>query len=174
MISLSFSVDDLQLRPDQQAIIERGASPLDADEVYFQFLCTTEDGGHDPEGEPDAHVRDSHAALHGSVWNINNPLAPVPPIGYGCRCAMRYVGKDGTPAAGLLGAETDGETESIGEVFGKWLADNVVNWKQYAKVADEAKQADKLGAVYERLKEQGVKGDLREISRMVMSAVGKV
>lgn len=166
---ISLSLDSGSLRADQMEAIETKA-PLDSESVYFQFLATTEDGGHDPEGEPDSHVRDSHAALHGTVWNINDPLAPVPPIGYGCRCSMRFVGKDGSPAAVLLGAEAEAEPESIAVVFSKWLADNVANWKKYAETANDTKKSDKLGAVYEHLKEQGVKGDLREISRIVVSA----
>lgn len=166
---ISLSLDSGSLRPDQMQAIETKA-PLDSDSVYFQFLATTADGGHDPDGEPDEHVRDSHAALHGSIWNINNPLAPVPPIGYGCRCAMRYVGKDGTPAAVLLGAEAESEPESLAVVFAKWLTDNIADWTKYRAVAAETKKADRLGAVYEHLKAEGVKGDLREIARMVVSA----
>ena len=171
MISLSFSIDDLELRPDQlDAAAERGA--LDAEQVFFQYICTTEGGGHDPEEEPDEKVRDSHRALHGTVWRIDDPLAPVPPIGFGCRCGMRYVGAPGSDAAAVLGDPAPEDPTTLALAFGKWLGANVVKWKKYADLAKDKPPADRLGAVYLALKEDGVGGDGREIARMIVSAGG--
>lgn len=170
MISLSFSIDDLELRPDQLEAAEQGA--LDAEQVFFQYLCTTEGGGHDPESEPDERVRDSHKALHGTVWRIDDPLAPVPPIGFGCRCGMRYVGAPGSTAAVVLGDAASADPTTLALAFGKWLAANVGGWKKYAELAKAKPPADRLGAVYEALKSDGVAGDGREIARMIVSTLG--
>ncbi len=58
-------------------------------------------GGGDPQPEPtqgqsdlvivyrtqrDSRVRPAHAALEGRTWAIDDPRAPAPPLGYGCRC----------------------------------------------------------------------------------------
>lgn len=39
----------------------------------------------------DDRVRPEHAALHGTEWNIDDPMRPVPPLGHGCRCYEELV-----------------------------------------------------------------------------------
>ena len=168
MINLSFSLDDLQLRPDQQKAAEEDGA-LNPDKVFFQYLCSTE-SGHDPEEEPDDQVRESHAALHGTIWRLDNALAPVPPLGFGCRCAMRYCGADGSAEASVLGATADREIVSVGKAFADYLTGTVPDWKQYADAARKEKSADRLGSVYEALQAGGVAGSLRDIARMIVSA----
>lgn len=36
----------------------------------------------------DERVRPEHAALHGTIWYANDPNAPTPPLGPGCRCKL--------------------------------------------------------------------------------------
>ena len=57
---------------------------LDADAVFVQLVCQTGPGEHDPNGTPDDRVRPSHAALHGTVWRLDDPRAPIPPMDFGC------------------------------------------------------------------------------------------
>jgi len=40
--------------------------------------------------QADERVRPEHAALHGTVWKLDDPNRPVPPLGYGCRCYEEY------------------------------------------------------------------------------------
>lgn len=169
-IKLDFSLDLSDLRLDQLAAAEAGG-PLDSDSVYFQYVCTTTDGGHDPEGTPDDKVRDSHRALHGTVWRIDDPLAPIPPIGYGCRCAMRYVAKPESPAEKILEAVAPSEPTTVGNAYSKWLDGNLPSWNKYAALAKDAKPADRLAVVYDALKDAGA-GDARELARMIISAGG--
>lgn len=57
---------------------------LDPDQVMIQFVCTTGDGGHDPDVEPDERVRPHHAALHGTTWRLDDMSAPIAPLDFGC------------------------------------------------------------------------------------------
>ena len=98
---MSFSVGDLSLSQDQLDAIKNGQS-VNPEEMYFQYLCTTTDGSHEPDGTPDENVRPSHAALHGTIWRVSDPTAPVPPIDWGCRCGMRYVAAPDTALAKLV------------------------------------------------------------------------
>ena len=82
-ISFTFSVDDIVLAARHEAAIE-SATLVNAENTYFQYICQTDDGGHDPEGTPDDRVRESHRALHATVWRVDDPLAPIPPLGFGC------------------------------------------------------------------------------------------
>jgi hypothetical protein len=166
MIRLEFNLDDL--RPDQAAAAEQGA--LNPDQVHFQYICSTEGGGHDPDGEPDERVRDSHKALHGTIWRLDDPLAPVPPIGYGCRCGMRYCGAPGSVASVVLGAESPAPPTTVPQAFSEWLTPRIPSWQKYADMAQKLPPADRLGAVYLGLKSDGVSGDLRELARMIVSA----
>lgn len=42
----------------------------------------------------DERVRPSHAALHNTVWDADDPLRPVPPLDFGCRCEEEFFAKD--------------------------------------------------------------------------------
>lgn len=41
--------------------------------------------------QQDSRVRLEHAKLEGLVWELDDPGAPTPPLGYGCRCAVEIV-----------------------------------------------------------------------------------
>jgi len=74
----------------------------------------------------DNRVRHQHAALHGSVWAMDDPAARIiyPPNGYQCRCVMIAIGADDfTKDQLLLGrdavdtAVTEGFRASPGEAI---------------------------------------------------------
>ena len=46
----------------------------------------------------DEKVRPSHAALHNTVWDANDPNAPVPPLDFGCRCKIEFRARNKTTA----------------------------------------------------------------------------
>lgn len=71
MIRLDISGNATDLRPDQQKAIEQGG--FSGDEVWVEFLT-----------QRDNRVRPAHAALHGTFWRVDDPLAPTPPLDYGC------------------------------------------------------------------------------------------
>lgn len=169
MIRLTFSIDDIELTPEQAAAKSEGA--LDSEQVYYQYICSTA-SGHDPDEAPDDKVRDSHAALHGTVWRLDDPLAPVPPLGTNCRCGMRYCGKPESVAADVLGATAPSEPTNAPDAFGEWLDDHQPKWEAYAKAAENVKPADRLGSIYMALKDAGATGDLREKARMIARAGG--
>lgn len=39
----------------------------------------------------DSKVRPEHAALHGRIYELDDPHAPSPPLAYGCRCEIAIV-----------------------------------------------------------------------------------
>lgn len=50
---------------------------LDEDEIVYVYLT-----------EADERVRPEHAALHGTVWDPDDPELPIPPLGPNCRCRL--------------------------------------------------------------------------------------
>ena len=128
--------------PEQEDASKNGA--LDEGQVYWQFLCTTEDGGHDPDGEPDDRVRPEHAALHGSVWRLDDATAPVPPCDWGCRCAMRHCAPPDTVAARVTGVETEAIPATLGHHYGVWLSAHRPGWETIAKAAAAAHAGKRL------------------------------
>jgi hypothetical protein len=170
-ISFSFSVDDVVLAARHEAAIEAGTL-ANAENTYFQYICQTDDGGHDPEGTPDDRVRESHRALHATVWRVDDPLAPIPPLGFGCRCGMRYCAAPDAPniVAQLIGAIAPTKPTTVPAAFSKWLDANVTGWEAIAEKATKEKKADRLGAIYLMLKAKEISGDLRAIATMIAKA----
>ena len=82
---MGISVPLSGLGPDDDLVQDaEGQGVLDADAVFVQLVCQTGPGEHDPNGTPDDRVRPSHAALHGTVWRLDDPRAPIPPMDFGC------------------------------------------------------------------------------------------
>ena len=149
---------------DTQAVADRGG-PLDADQVYFQFVCSTGGGAHDPNGAPDDRVRPEHAALHGTVWRLDDPGAPIPPLSYGCRCAMRYVAKPNTPAAHVLDEAPAAPETSQKAPARRYLEEHAPEWQQVAKAAADAPPAQAVATSYDTAKSLGYS---RDIARMAL------
>lgn len=110
---------------------------LDPNTVYFQYLATTNDatGDHDPDQPPAPRCRPSHAALHGTIWRVDDIRAPIPPLGYGCRCAMRYLAKPGTRAAKVVPPAPAPPDTRPEDAFRVWLDAHVPGWRKVAKAA---------------------------------------
>ena len=138
----------------QTVAAESGA--LDEGQVYWQFLCTTEDGGHDPDGEPDDRVRPEHAALHTTVWRLDDALAPVPPCDWGCRCAMRHCAPPDTLAARVTGVETGAIPATLGHHYEKWLTEHRPGWEVIAKAARAAPVAKRIEVAVAMAKAAGM------------------
>lgn len=51
----------------------------------------------------DSNVRDTHAAMHGTLWRADDPIWDVwyPPNGYGCRCHVRSYTEQQVQSRGL-------------------------------------------------------------------------
>ena len=153
------------LPEDEQAVIDRGG-PLDADQVYFQFVCSTGGGAHDPNGSPDDRVRPEHACLHGTIWRLDDPGAPIPPLSYGCRCAMRYVAKPGTTASRVLDDASGSPETSQKAPAKRYLEEHAPEWQQIAKAAADAPPAQSpIAVAYDSAKELGYS---RDIARMAL------
>jgi hypothetical protein len=163
VIEVSF---DVGLTEDQKAL----EGPLDPDQVFYQYVCQTTDGGHDPEGTPDERVRPSHAALHGLVFRLDDPTAPIPPIDFGCRCAMAYVGKPDSLASRIFGAEAPTAPTTRPVAFAGWLATTVPDLSAVVRAVIAAPPASRLAVAWDELTAQGVR-EARDVARMVVEAV---
>lgn len=152
------------LPEDEKAVIDRGG-PLDANQVYFEFVCSTGGGGHDPHLPPDDRVRPEHACLHGTVWRLDDPGAPIPPLSYGCRCAMRYVAKPGTTASRVLDDASGAPETSQKAPAQRYLDENAPAWEDIAKAAAKAPPAQAVAVSYDVAKELGYS---RDIARMAL------
>lgn len=119
-----------------------GAPALDPDEVWFQFLCTTGPGEHEAGGTPDAKVRPEHACMHGTYWRLDDPAAPIPPVDWGCRCAMSYCAAPDSKAAKLLPPAKDAPEVNAKAVSKEWLNDHSPGWEKVAKKVAQAQPQD--------------------------------
>lgn len=159
----------LDRRSGDRRDIEDGGA-LDAETVMIQFVCSTDGDGveHDPAKEPDERVRPEHAALHGTVWRIDDANAPVPPLDYGCRCAIRYVAKPGSyaAAAGGLPEAPSEPVESPSDAYRTWLDKNAPGWQEVADTMAKAPEGEELAAGYQKAAELKIPGDRRAIVRM--------
>lgn len=148
-----------------------GGGVLDAEVVMIQFLCSTDGAGtqHDPDARPDAQVRPEHAALHGSVWRIDDPNAPVPPLDYGCRCAIRYVARRGSPAAsaGALPESPSPPIATPEAAYRRWLDAHAPGWKDVANAMAQAPAGDELAAGHLAATRLKIPGDRRAVVRMI-------
>lgn len=159
---------EFKVPADLAKTLAKGA--LDGGEVWVQYLCQTgPDGQHDPDQPPDDKVRPSHAALHGQIFQLGE--APVPPLDYGCRCAIRYVAKPNSPAAEVLEVEADGEPTTAKAATTEWLEENVKGLDKLQAIAQKATPADAIGLVQAKAKELGIQQP-RAIAEMVVDVTG--
>ncbi len=143
--------------------------PLNPQTVRVQFICNT--GGdeveHDPTQPPDDRVRPSHAALHGKIFALDDPALPVPPLDFGCRCAISYLAVEDTGAEDALPNSTSEEPTTVAAANTEYLDDNVTDW---GKVADAAKSAAP-GKAFEQAMVVGRAMNLgRDLVRMILVA----
>lgn len=155
----------ISFKVDVHMAAEAGDTALDPDQVYFQYICQTGPGQHDPSASPDDHVRPAHAALHGTIWRLDDPAAPIPPIGYGCRCGMRLCAAPATGAAQVLPvAVGEPEDDSMAPAE-RYLDNHAPEWKEVALAAAKAAPGKAIDAAYDTAKELGYS---RDVARMVL------
>lgn len=166
---LGVSEADLLAALEAQDAEALAGGAVSGDDVWFEFVTQDDD-----------RVRPAHAALHGSVWRVGDPAAPVPPIDYGCRCGMRYVAPPGSPAAKLLPVAATAP-KSHAEVLSAWLADRFKTSRDgLAKVIgsfDKVPLADRQGAATARVQarlqamgEAGTLAEARPLANMLLAA----
>ena len=165
---ISVSIDLNRLRKDIDEAEDTGGA-FNPDQVYFQFICTTNDatGAHDPHASPAPHVRPAHAALHGTVWRLDDPRAPIPPLDYGCRCAMSYCAAPKTLAARALPEAPQEPETSPAAPAKRWLKANVDGWEDMAKDASMD-----LARLVDILKGKSV-ADARDVAALIISVLRK-
>lgn len=159
---------DLLASLEQEDTGALAAGAVSGDEVWFEFVTLEDD-----------RVRPAHAALHGSVWRVGDPAAPVPPIDYGCRCGMRYVAPPGTKAAKFLPpAPRSPQTHEA--VISQYLVDRFdTNQKALRALVDKLNKlplADRQGAatvqvqaLLRKLDEAGTLTDARQLANMILA-----
>lgn len=133
---------------------------LDPDQVLYEFVTQHDD-----------RVRPSHAALHGTVWKVGDPFAPVPPLDYGCRCALRYVAAPSTPAATVLPEATKAPVPRV-QAYATHLDEIAPGWKTIIEETKDVPIAEQLGALYNALKRRypGLR-DLRDVAMMLAEVI---
>lgn len=165
-LALSIGVDDLRaaLTPPEQAAVAAGG--FDPREVWYEFVTLEDD-----------RVRPGHRALHGTVWKAGDPNAPVPPLAYGCRCALRYVAPPGSQAArkGLLPPSPKPTTDTLPAVYAQYLRGRLPGFDLPHAVREVEKlpAADQVGALVERLQKAFpdlTAGQARDLARMAIQA----
>lgn len=166
-LRLSVSIADLQaaLDPGERAAVEAGA--LDPREVWYEFVTLEDD-----------RVRPSHRALHGTVWKVGDPNAPVPPLDYGCRCSLRYVAPPGSVAArkGLLPPSPQPTTDTVPAVYAAFLRDRLPAGFDLPRAVREAaalpvaEQVPTLAEALQRAVATLTAGQARDLARMAMQA----
>lgn len=168
-IELPIGVPDLQgaLAPQDAAAIAKGA--VDGEDLWYEFVTLEDD-----------RVRPAHAALHGSVWRVGDPNAPVPPLDYGCRCSMRYLAPTArSPAAKVLPVATSTPVPQV-VVYGGWLVDRLkvspatlAKWStDLEKVPAADRQGEATLLVQDRLRRLGEPGNLtdaRPLAQMLLA-----
>jgi hypothetical protein len=154
------------LSAEAMAEIETSGGSLDPEQVWFQYLCTTA-SGHDPDEEPDAKVRPSHAALHGTVWRIDDPAAPIPPVDWGCRCSLRYCAPPNSTAAEILPPAPSQPVTDPSAPVRTWLDDNVPDWRAITDAAAKVAPQQAETVAFAVAKDMGVS---REIARLALQA----
>lgn len=144
-------------------MIPDGATPLDGDEVWFVYRTQHDD-----------RVRPSHAALDGSVWRVDDPQAPTPPIDYGCRCFIEYVSAPSAAKdpARLPPAPDEAEPRPLADVYADHLDENVKGWREVAAKAAEHPAPIRLAFIAAALRGQFVKADATDLARMVLTWLG--
>lgn len=139
------------------------------DDVYVQFICNTGPGGqHDPDAPPDSHVRPSHAAFHGRIFKLSE--APVPPLDYGCRCAIHFVAAPGSAAEDLLEDVADEKPTTPAVATAQWLDANVDEWRKVAKSVKSVGPKDALQEAYNAAKDFDIP-QARSIADMIIDVL---
>lgn len=161
---VSFSLASLP-----KAVIASARKGTLTDDVLVQFLCNTGPGGqHDPDAAPDDRVRPSHAAFHGRIFKLSE--APVPPLDYGCRCAIRYIAREDTPAAEVLDETTDEEPVKPEVATAQWLDENVEGWRGVAKQVKESSPKDAIQAAVGAARDADIEQP-RAIAEMIIDVI---
>jgi hypothetical protein len=156
-----------------KSVVADAAKAVDAaggalgDDVYVQFICSTENG-FDPDSPPDDRVRASHAAFHGQIFRLAD--APVPPLDYGCRCAIRYVAKPDTKAAEVLDETASEDPTTPIEATEAWLEEFVPQWRTLSRSAAAATKKEAITSATLKAKELGI-SDPRMIAEMVVDVL---
>ncbi len=164
-IEISFNVADLlkSLSPDEAAAFSGDESTQAAvlgDDVWYQYLTQNDD-----------RVRPSHAALHGTVWKVDDPDAPTPPLDYGCRCFIRYCAAPDSIASKVL-PETGEELGTVPQAYRSYLSENIDNWQSMAQEAKNVSPSNRLESIMASLKDAGHPGGLlRDIAYMILSVI---
>ncbi len=160
---------------DASAILKGPDAPdltggtLPPTQVMIQFICNTNAGHveHDPDKPPDDKVRPSHAALHGRLFTLDT--APIPPLSYNCRCAIRYLAVPKTDAAKVLDTAPIKEKPetSVVPAFKEYLDDAHPKWREVAQAAAKAQPPERIIKANEKASDLGM---TRDEAQMALTA----
>ncbi len=163
--------DDDAAPPDAEA--PPGREPMDGDRVWYQYHT-----------QHDNRVRPSHAALDGTVWRVDDPKAPTPPIDWGCRCYRSYCAAPGhvalpppqAPRADSAVAQVVGDNPRPVRrriVYAAYLDQHADgDWRALMRAAAPKTPAKQLAFLVDRLQVTGLTAaDAREYGMMILAAL---
>ncbi len=161
-ITLDLSTAKLVTDADREAL---AGGSLPGESVWFRLVTQGDD-----------RVRPSHRALHGTVWRVGDPEAPVPPMDHGCRCMVEYVAAPDTPAAAIL-PPAEAVPVPPAQAYATWLDGNLDGWQVIAGAVTKLAPSARLSAAIFRLRRaypDWTETKLREYGELIVAASPEV
>jgi hypothetical protein len=163
-IAVEFSLDDLPADFVEKLVAEGGGGAggaLPEAAVWYVY-----------HSHHDAKVRPSHLALDGSVWRMDDPKAPVPPIDINCRCWIEPVADPDSAAAHVL-PPAEEDPKPLGEVYAAALDKAVRPWRDIAEAATHQPAAVRFEFLTEAMRGLfTTRAEASEYARMILVAIG--
>ncbi len=159
-VSITLDLSTVKLLSDADRESLAGGS-LPGGSVWFRLVTQGDD-----------RVRPSHRALHGTVWRVGDPEAPVPPMDHGCRCMVEYVAAPDSPAAAIL-PPAEALPVPPSQAYAEWLTGELAGWQGIAQAVRKLAPSDQLNAAIFRLRRSHPdwsETKLREYGELIVAA----
>jgi hypothetical protein len=162
-INFDFLINAAEKLTDESKADLADRGTLDPDQVLVEFHTQEDD-----------RVRPSHEALDGTVWAPGDPVAPAPPLDYGCRCFVTYRAKPETQAASILPV-SDKQAASTGAHYATYLDENLEGWRRFlaslkSRDLTRLEQMGETVLMIQKAKPELSTQDAREYARMLLQA----
>ncbi len=159
-IKISFNVKELEdaLTKGESDSIANGG--LDGDQVWYEYLTQEDD-----------RVRPSHEALHGTLWRVDDSMAPTPPIDWGCRCFIRYVAAPKSLAAKVL-PEASGKLSDRIIAYAIYLNSHIDGWEKISSEAAKLRKSAQFEFIVNALRDsEEAVGNEKDVALMILATL---